>query len=257
MKDVQVNILGTDYTIKHRDELSDESLIRLNRAGYTDFSDKTIVISNMQKSYDSYNDQNWYNNNVTRHEIVHAFLFESGLDNEWARNEQIVDWIALQIPQMAKVMKEAGVLTEEETKSEETKHNIETKYNVYEPTEFTSMNSQENANAKEPPHALAELFEKREAIKIKEIEEEAIELFGDKQIVVAIEELSELQKCLTKYLRGSYQEYNIAEEMADVKIMLEQLELKFKNSENVDKIKKIKIEKLEKMVTEAKENGVS
>ena len=34
---------------------------------------------------------------VIRHELVHAFLFESGLSvNSWADNEEIVDWIAIQ-----------------------------------------------------------------------------------------------------------------------------------------------------------------
>lgn len=45
---------------------------------------------------------------VLRHEIVHAFLFESGIDSssEWARNEEIVDWIALQFPKLLDAFKE-------------------------------------------------------------------------------------------------------------------------------------------------------
>ena len=37
-----------------------------------------------------------------RHEIVHAFLFESGLaeNSEWAYNEEMVDWIAKQGPKI-------------------------------------------------------------------------------------------------------------------------------------------------------------
>lgn len=34
---------------------------------------------------------------VMRHEIVHAFLFESGLD-EYFENEQLVNWIANSVP---------------------------------------------------------------------------------------------------------------------------------------------------------------
>lgn len=45
------------------------------------------------------------------------------------------------------------------------------------------------------------------------------------QLVVAIEELSELQKELCKDLRGKGKRENIIEEYADVKIMLEQLYL--------------------------------
>lgn len=38
---------------------------------------------------------------MIRHELVHAFLFESGLSvNSWADNEEIVDWIAIQFPKL-------------------------------------------------------------------------------------------------------------------------------------------------------------
>lgn len=52
------------------------------------------------------------------------------------------------------------------------------------------------------------------------------------QKVVAIEELSELQKELTKDLRDSENRKHIVEEMSDVTIMLEQLKLIYKVSQN-------------------------
>ena len=47
-----------------------------------------------------------------RHELIHAFLFESGLaeNSNWARNEEMVDWIARQFPKMAKTFQEVKVL---------------------------------------------------------------------------------------------------------------------------------------------------
>lgn len=52
----------------------------------------------------------------------------------------------------------------------------------------------------------------------------AIEYYGiDSQCIVAIEELSELQKELSKHLRGDGNKDHLAEEIADVLIMLEQL----------------------------------
>ncbi len=49
-----------------------------------------------------------------RHEIVHAFLNESGvrdngafLDRSWAKNEEMVDWIAIQGEKIYKAWKEA------------------------------------------------------------------------------------------------------------------------------------------------------
>lgn len=66
--------------------------------------------------------------------------------------------------------------------------------------------------------------EKEDKIVLKEL----VEKFGDKQVVVAIEELSELQKELCKHLRGKTVIENIIEEMADVYIMLSQMQMLFK-----------------------------
>ena len=58
----------------------------------------------------------------------------------------------------------------------------------------------------------------------KEILKSALSLYGSTaQTVVAIEELSELQKELCKSLRFGANRQHIAEEIADVQIMLEQM----------------------------------
>ena len=36
---------------------------------------------------------------VMRHEIIHAFFSEAGLD-DYSDNEQLVNWLAIQIPKM-------------------------------------------------------------------------------------------------------------------------------------------------------------
>ena len=62
-----------------------------------------------------------------------------------------------------------------------------------------------------------------------------IKTFGSKhQILIAVEELSELQKELIKYLRNKDNQDHISEEMADVYIMLYQLRLIFKNDKKID-----------------------
>ena len=50
-----------------------------------------------------------------RHEILHAFLNESGLcsstlcfEGGWTKNEEMIDWFAIQFPKIAKVYKECG-----------------------------------------------------------------------------------------------------------------------------------------------------
>ncbi|HPW95916.1 MAG TPA: hypothetical protein PK557_02960 [Paludibacteraceae bacterium] len=64
------------------------------------------------------------------------------------------------------------------------------------------------------------------------------------QKIVAIEELSELQKELTKDLRGNANDEHIAEEMADVEIMLEQLKIMYGNDEEVKRYKELKISRI-------------
>lgn len=69
--------------------------------------------------------------------------------------------------------------------------------------------------------------------------QEAIKIFGDSaQIDIAIEECAELIKALCKIKRGGFIS-QVAEEIADVEIMLEQLKLIF-NCPTEVKIKKEK-----------------
>lgn len=67
-----------------------------------------------------------------------------------------------------------------------------------------------------------------EYISEAEVLQRALDTYGSAlQIVVMMEEMSELQKELCKYLRGKYSPANIAEEIADVEIMLEQMKMLF------------------------------
>ena len=82
----------------------------------------------------------------------------------------------------------------------------------------------------------------------------AVTTFGPRhQAVIAIEELSELQKEICKYLRGQPNLEHISEEMADVEIMLAQLRVIFDNDFIIAKYKREKTERIEKLIEEAKE----
>lgn len=71
----------------------------------------------------------------------------------------------------------------------------------------------------------------------------AIKTFGEKaQEDVAIEECSELIQAISHKQRG--REHNIAEEIADVEIMLEQLKIINNCAEEVAAIHKEKVERL-------------
>lgn len=65
----------------------------------------------------------------------------------------------------------------------------------------------------------------------------------DKQLIVANEELSELQKEICKYLRRKGTRENLAEEVADVKIMLEQIICFFNIEYEVEKVVDEKIQR--------------
>lgn len=112
MKDCTVNILGTEYKIYHRDEKEDELLDGKSRSGYTDNSTHEIVVCNKDEKCELRDYEN-YKKSVLRHEIMHAFLYESGLDSDsgsvscgWATNEEMVDWFAIQSPKIFKIFQE-------------------------------------------------------------------------------------------------------------------------------------------------------
>ena len=81
------------------------------------------------------------------------------------------------------------------------------------------------------------------------VEREAVSTYGTtSQLIVAVEELSELQKELTKQLRGTGDINNISEEMADVYIMLDQLGIIFGNRSLVQNWKYKKLKRLEQRI---------
>ena len=105
--DMQVNVLGTMYTIQESNKVDDPALEQCD--GYCDNTTKMCVIDSMNCS-DVMAKQNMkdYKNKVIRHELVHAFLYECGLaENSWANNEEIVDWIANMFPRMKAAFDEA------------------------------------------------------------------------------------------------------------------------------------------------------
>lgn len=112
---MKINVLGTEYTIKRRKEADDPKLRDCD--GYCDSSIKQIVVETFERDARSKEDLWQYEKEVLRHEIVHAFLDESGLRScthscgqGWARNEEMVDWIAIQAPKLFKAFREGDCL---------------------------------------------------------------------------------------------------------------------------------------------------
>ena len=110
-----VSILGTTYRVQTKVPVSKDIELS-NRFGYCSIKDHRIVVADMNTI------DNWKNENETvkltqekdtlRHEIIHAFLAESGLWGSssevecWALNEEMIDWFALQLPKMIKVFRQ-------------------------------------------------------------------------------------------------------------------------------------------------------
>ena len=79
--------------------------------GFCDHTTKSIVISDIIERPGSVEDLDTYIKGVIRHELVHAFLFESGLGaDSWGINEEIVDWIAYQFPKLTEAFAKVDAL---------------------------------------------------------------------------------------------------------------------------------------------------
>lgn len=113
MQDFKVNILGSEWNVKFGSEKEYPNLTNVD--GYTDLSIREIVVDDMETSkgqIGAKSDLESYQKQVVRHEIIHAFLLESGLDSNsnstdsWAVNEEMVDWFAIQAPKIFKVFSE-------------------------------------------------------------------------------------------------------------------------------------------------------
>lgn len=118
--DMKVNVLGTEYAVTVRKYAEDECFKQTQCNGYCSGLLKEIVLCDMS-TYPGWENETQEARDVQtketlRHEIVHAFFNESGLacssssTDAWARNEEMVDWIAIQGPKVYKAWMEAGAV---------------------------------------------------------------------------------------------------------------------------------------------------
>ena len=116
-----INILGTEYTVTVKKYDEEEYFKEKNADGYCLAESHEIVICDLstfpewEKEPDLVREA--AQKHTIRHEIVHAFLNESGLrdsagqyDTAWAKNEEMVDWFAIQGPKIYAAWKAAGAV---------------------------------------------------------------------------------------------------------------------------------------------------
>ena len=115
-----VSVLGTTYTIETRKVSEDKYMKEKHLSGYCCEESKRIVIADMsEKEYFELDEaeQKSYYKKTLRHELLHAFLNESGLSDDasvpagaWAKHEEMVDWFAIQSPKIFETFKELNIL---------------------------------------------------------------------------------------------------------------------------------------------------
>ena len=113
MTDRVIKILGTEYS---RLFDSPEEEMPDGADGCMDCSTKTIRIAKIERNKNTVQNLTEYVKKVLRHEIIHAFMFESGIWNNsggtacWGQDETITDWFAIQSPKIFKVFQELNIL---------------------------------------------------------------------------------------------------------------------------------------------------
>ena len=118
---IKIDILGTEYRIEIHKVSEDSYMEKKGLAGYCEEENKLIVVADMseEKYFVGMDEkaQEIYRKKTLRHEIMHAFLNESGLsdssnrfDGAWAKNEEMVDWLAIQTPKIYKTFQKLNII---------------------------------------------------------------------------------------------------------------------------------------------------
>lgn len=118
---MKIDILGTEYRIEIHKVSEDSYMEKKGLAGYCEEENKLIVVADMseEKYFVGMDEkaQETYRKKTLRHEIMHAFLNESGLsdssnrfDGAWAKNEEMVDWLAIQAPKIYKTFQKLNII---------------------------------------------------------------------------------------------------------------------------------------------------
>lgn len=105
----KVNILGTEYKIRHETEKENPNLS--DASGLCEWWSKELLLdfSDLSDSQTMRNIDE-YKKKVLRHEMLHAFFFEAGHEKDWGRDEDLVNSLAVLMPKIVKAMQEARCL---------------------------------------------------------------------------------------------------------------------------------------------------
>lgn len=117
---MRISVLGVQYALEYRTKAQEPEFEAADCDGYCDTSIKLCVARKYtaaeRREPGTKKDLDAYMRKCMRHEIVHAFLYESGLSinsvaaDGWASNEEMVDWMAIQGPKIYAAWQRAGCL---------------------------------------------------------------------------------------------------------------------------------------------------
>ena len=113
MESKQISILGANYTLIVTNKTDDSRLETCD--GLCDETVKELLVDNYINCADDPTSKKNLAVQIQknkRHEIIHAFLFESGLaeNSSWAQNEEMVDFFAIQFPKLLEAFQAADAL---------------------------------------------------------------------------------------------------------------------------------------------------
>ncbi len=108
-------VLGTHYIIEYKKQSEDPKLLKCD--GYCDYTTKRIVCLDRRKtSKMDVDNLDEVRKRILRHELLHAFMYESGLwcntfgVDTWSENEEMTDWFAIQSPKIFELYKDLNLL---------------------------------------------------------------------------------------------------------------------------------------------------
>ena len=136
MENTKIDVLGTEYAIKIVKVSECDDLKNNKFCGLCNNLTHTILLGDASEEefFGSMTEeeQEIQMKTTLSHEVIHAFLNESGLqdaaariDAGWARNEEMVDWFAIQSPKIFKAFMKLGILDVQETKDKLCRVNID------------------------------------------------------------------------------------------------------------------------------------
>lgn len=108
---MKINVLGAEYEVTETN--AKENGILKNSDGFCSNYDKYILVLKEPFSDDEHANETEKAERkklIKRHELIHAFITESGALDTVLDREFCVHWIAMQFPKMLKAFEELGAL---------------------------------------------------------------------------------------------------------------------------------------------------